>query len=152
MALSCNKRNLALLRGATSKHHGDFYSLNCLHSFSTKNKLELHKKVFGNKIFCNVIMPYKDTKILEFNQNQNPSGFSMTAISSFKSIENKHDVCRGKDCMKIFCESLREHAIKKINFKKKKMKLLTKEQQESYENAKICYICKEKSEKKYLKK
>ena len=31
------------------------------------------------------------------------------------------------------------------------MKLLTKEQQQSYENAKICYICKEKSEKKYLK-
>ena len=31
------------------------------------------------------------------------------------------------------------------------MKLLTKEQQESYENAKICYICKEKSENKYLK-
>ena len=26
------------------------------------------------------------------------------------------------------------------------MKLLTKEQQESYENAKICYICKEKIE------
>ena len=80
-------------------------------------------------------MPYKDTKILEFNQNQKPFGFSMTTISSFKSIENKHNVCRGKDCMKIFCESLREHAIKKINLKKK-MKLLTKEQQESYENAK----------------
>ena len=31
------------------------------------------------------------------------------------------------------------------------MKLLTKEQQESYENAKICYICKEKFENKYLK-
>ena len=30
------------------------------------------------------------------------------------------------------------------------MKLLTKEQQESYENAKICYIYKEKFEKKYL--
>ena len=38
-----------------------------------------------------------------------------------------------------------------FNFKKKKMKLLTKEQQESYENAKICYICKEKFENKYLK-
>ena len=25
------------------------------------------------------------------------SGFSITAISSFSSIENKHDVCRGKD-------------------------------------------------------
>ena len=31
------------------------------------------------------------------------------------------------------------------------MKLLTKEQQESYENAKICYICKEKFENKYFK-
>ena len=40
--------------------------------------------------------------------------------------------------------------MKIINFKKKKMKLLTKEQQESYENAKICYIRKEKFENKYL--
>ena len=31
------------------------------------------------------------------------------------------------------------------------MKLLTKEQQESYENAKIFYICKEELENKYLK-
>ena len=31
------------------------------------------------------------------------------------------------------------------------MKLLTKEQQESYENANIYYICKEKFEDKYLK-
>ena len=31
------------------------------------------------------------------------------------------------------------------------MKLLTKEKQEPYENTKICYICKEKFENKYLK-
>ena len=31
------------------------------------------------------------------------------------------------------------------------MKVLTKEQQESYENAKISYICKEKSENKHFK-
>ena len=31
------------------------------------------------------------------------------------------------------------------------MKLLTKEQKESNENAKICYICKENFEKKYFK-
>ena len=41
--------------------------------------------------------------------------------------------------------------MKIINFKKNKIKLLTKEQQESYENAKICYICKEKFENKYVK-
>ena len=31
------------------------------------------------------------------------------------------------------------------------MKLLEKQQQGSYENSKICYICKEKIENKYLK-
>ena len=54
--------------------------------------------------------------------------------------------------MKKFCESLRERAMKIIHFKKKKMTLITTEQQESYQNAKICYICKETLESKYLKK
>ena len=49
-----------------------------------------------------------------------PSGFSMSTISSFKKIENQHDVYRGKDCMKKFCESLREYAVEMINFKKRK--------------------------------
>ena len=69
-----------------------------------------------------------------------PSGFSMSTILSFKNIENEHDVYIGKDCMKNFCQSLREHAMKIINFKQKKMTLLTKDQQESCENTKICYI------------
>ena len=46
----------------------------------------------------------------------------MFTVSSFRSIESKHDVYRGKECMKTFCESLREHAMKIINFKKKKKK------------------------------
>ena len=33
------------------------------------------------------------------------SGFS----SSFRSIENKYDVYIGKDCMKKFCESVKEN-------------------------------------------
>ena len=53
--------------------------------------------------------------------------------------------------MKKFCESLKEHAMKIINYKKIKMKLLTKGQQESCENAKMCYICKEKFKNKYVK-
>ena len=80
-----------------------------------------------------------------------PSGFSMSTISSFRSIENKHDVYKVKIVWKSFLEFLREHAIKIINFKKKKVQLLTNEQQQSYEKAKICYICKEKFENKYLK-
>ena len=34
------------------------------------------------------------------------SGFSISAISLFRSIENKHDVYIGKDCMKKICEFL----------------------------------------------
>ena len=47
----------------------------------------------------------------------------MPWISSFSSIENKHDVYRDKDCIKKFCQSLTEHAMKITNFEKKKMKL-----------------------------
>ena len=44
----------------------------------------------------------------------------MPAISSFRSIKNKHDIYRGKDCMRRLCESLREHAMKIINSENEK--------------------------------
>ena len=49
----------------------------------------------------------------------------MSTISSFKSLKNNNNIRRGKDCMKKSCESLRKHAMKIINFKKEKTKLLT---------------------------
>ena len=165
MAWSCRKELSALLRGVTSKHYSDFYCLNCLHYFRTKNKLESHKKVCENKDFCNVIVPFEDTKLLEFNQYQKsdkapfsiyldreciiekidgcknnpenssttkvsehiPSGFSMSKISSFRSTENKQDDCiEVKIAWKSLCESLREHAIKIVNFEKKKNEIINK--------------------------
>ena len=50
----------------------------------------------------------------------------MLTISSFRSIENKHDVYKGKDCIEKFCEFLREHPMKIINFKKKKNEIIIK--------------------------
>ena len=61
----------------------------------------------------------------------------MSMILTFHGIENKNDVHRCEDCMKIFCESM-----KKINFEKKEKILLTDELQESYEKRKTCCICK----------
>ena len=52
----------------------------------------------------------------------------MSTIWTSGSIENKHNVYRDEDCMKKFCEFSREHAIKIINFEKKKIVLLTSEQ------------------------
>ena len=55
-----------------------------------------------------------------------PLSLSMSTISPFKNIENKHDVYKGKDYIKKFCESLREYPMKVINFKKKKHKFINK--------------------------
>ena len=56
-----------------------------------------------------------------------PSGFSLSTISSFRSIENNLNVYIDKYYMKKFYEFLREHTMKIINFKKKNMKSLTME-------------------------
>ena len=56
-------------------------------------------------------------------------------------MKNQHDVYKGKDCMKKFCESFREHTMEIINFKIKKKKSFRNEQQKPYETAKYCYIC-----------
>ena len=50
----------------------------------------------------------------------------MSRKLAFKSIQNKHDVYRGKDWMKKFCESLREQVLKVLNFKKKKKEIINK--------------------------
>ena len=44
-----------------------------------------------------------------------PPGFSISTIFSFRGIENKHNVYRDEDCMKMFSEFLRKPAVKMIN-------------------------------------
>ena len=43
--------------------------------------------------------------------------------------------------MKNFCESLREHADRIIDFKKRKMLSLTIKKLKSHEDTKVCYLC-----------
>ena len=56
-----------LLKGITSKHDGDFYCLNCLHSHSTKGKLKKHKKVCENHNYRYIEMP---NKIIKYNHGE----------------------------------------------------------------------------------
>ena len=44
----------ALLRGVTSKHVGDFYCLNCFHSYTTKNEFGKHYNICRNHDYCYV--------------------------------------------------------------------------------------------------
>ena len=57
----------ALFRGITSSNNGDFYCLNCFHSYRTHNKLKKHEKVCNNNDYCHVDMPKEDEKILKYN-------------------------------------------------------------------------------------
>ena len=50
----------------------------------------------------------------------------MSTVWGCDHIEDKHPLYNGKDCMKKFCESLREHAKSIIDFEKKKLLLTRK--------------------------
>ena len=64
------KKLFVLLGGITSKHEGDFYCLNCFHSYSTKNKTMKHKNVCENHDYCYVEIPQEDNKILKYDHGE----------------------------------------------------------------------------------
>ena len=88
------KKLSALLRGITSKNNGDFYCVNCLHSFRTKNNLKSHKKACENKDFCSIIMPSQDTKILEFGQYQKSDKAPFIIYADLERMIDKLDGCK----------------------------------------------------------
>ena len=46
-----------LFRGISSYHCGDFYCLNCLHSFRRDNALKRHERLCDNNDYCDVEIP-----------------------------------------------------------------------------------------------
>ena len=68
-----------------------------------------------------------ESSTTEINKHM-PSGYSIFTHCSFDQTKNKLNHYRGKDCTKKFCKDLREHATKIINYEKKKMTPLTKEE------------------------
>ena len=70
-----------------------------------------------------------------------PSGYSIFTSCSFDESKNKLNYYRGKDCIKKFCEDLREYAIKIINYEKKKIIPLTAEEKINNNDQEVCYIC-----------
>ena len=85
-----------------------------------------------------------------------PSDYSLFTHCSFDTTKNKLDYYRGKNCTKNFCLDLREHATKMINYEKKEMIPLTKEEKRAHCVQRRCYICKKKfttndNNKKYHK-
>ena len=71
-----------------------------------------------------------------------PSGYSIYTSCSFDKSNNKLSYYRGEDCMRRFCKDLKDHATKIIDFKKKNVTPLTKEEEDNYNKDNICHICK----------
>ena len=88
------KGSSALLRGITSNHNGDFYCLNCFHSYSTKNRLKKHEKVCDDHDYCLVEMPNKDNKILEYNHGEMSLKIPFTIYADLESLLEKTNSCQ----------------------------------------------------------
>ena len=61
-----------------------------------------------------------------------PSGYSILTSCSFDKSKNKLNYYRRDDCMKKFCKDLRKHAMKIINYEKKRKVSLTTEEKIHY--------------------
>ena len=168
-----------LLRGITSNHNGDYYCLNCFHSYSTENKFNAHKKVCENLDYCNIKMPFNDNNLINYNNGEKilklpfiidadlecllekistcynnpdlssttkinqhvPSGYSIFTNCSFDKSYNNLSHYRGEDCMKRFCKDLKDHAKRIVDFKRKFITPLTKDDEDSYDKKTTCHIC-----------
>ena len=108
MALSSNKKLSGLLKGITSNHVGDLYCLNCFCAYSTKNKLEKHKKMCENHNYCHVEMPTKDNNIIKYNHGEKSIKMPFTIYADLECLLEKKDTCEN-DLNKSSTTELNKH-------------------------------------------
>ena len=88
-------KNLAgLLKGVKSNHKVDFYCLNCFCAYSTKNKLEAHKKICENYDYCHVEMPTKDNNTIKYNQREKSIKLPFAVYADLECLLEKIITCQ----------------------------------------------------------
>ena len=88
-------KNLSgLFKGITSNHYGDFYCLNCFHSYRTKNKLEAHKKICENHDYCHVEMPNKGNNTIKYNHGEKSIKMPFTIYADLECLLEKMSTCQ----------------------------------------------------------
>ena len=83
-----------LFRGITSNHDGDFYCLNCLHSFRTDNALKRHERLCDNNDYCHVEMPIKDNNKLKHNHREKSLKAPYTIYADLECLLIKEQSCQ----------------------------------------------------------
>ena len=88
-------KNLSgLLRRITSNHKEGFYCLNCFCVYSTKNKLEAHKKICENHDYCHVEMPTKDNNTIKYNQGEKSMKLPFVVYADLECLLEKIITCQ----------------------------------------------------------
>ena len=87
-------KNLSrLLRRITSNHDGDFYCLNCFHSYRTINKLEAHEKICENRNYCHVEMSTNDNNAIKYNQGEKSIKLPFVVYADLECLLEKMSTC-----------------------------------------------------------
>ena len=83
-----------LFRGITSNHCGDFYCLNCLHSFRTDNALKRHERLCDNNDYCNVEMPTPGNNRLKYNHVEKSLKTPFVVYADLEWLLIKQQLCQ----------------------------------------------------------
>ena len=82
-----------LSRGITSNHNGDFYCLNCFHSYTTEKKLRKHERICKEHDFCDIKMPDEDNKILKYIPGEKSLKVPFTIYADLECLLQKINTC-----------------------------------------------------------
>ena len=89
MVLYCSKKIIRIITWNNLKYKGDFYCLNCLHSFRTENKLKSNEKVCKNKDFWGIVMPLEKDNRLELIQYMKSDKMQYIIYADIESLIKK---------------------------------------------------------------
>ena len=79
----------ALFREITSSNNGDFYCLNCFHSYHTLNKLKKHERVCNNHDYYRVDIPEEDKNTLKYRYGEKSLKVSFIIYADLKCLLKK---------------------------------------------------------------
>ena len=82
-----------LLKGIRPSHNEDFYCLNCFCTYTTKNKLEEHKKICENNKYCHVEIPNEENKIIKYNQGKKSIKSPFISYADLECLLEKMNTC-----------------------------------------------------------
>ena len=83
-----------MFRGITSNHNGDFYCLNCLHSYRTDNSLKRHERLCNNHDYSEVKMPTEGTNILKYRSEGKSLHIPHIISADLEVLFRKFQLCQ----------------------------------------------------------